>query len=142
MSGVPEKSGGEMGGASHYNPNRLRPSELALLRRLRRVPFTDEDCIKVATATMDAIENGKNHRTRLAGVKAFTSLESLNLKEAELAMDKSVAAVVPVQVNVVNVAVEELTDEQCAALYHLSKRMSDAERASEDRGPALIENPT
>jgi len=140
MSSDALNNGGSEGGSAR-NPDRLRPSELALLRRLRRIPFTQEDCIKVATATMDAVESD-HPRTVIAGIKAFAELERLNLAEAALVIDKQVSpTVVNVSTNVnagiqVNTAIQEAIAKEPEYLEWLeSKRL--AERG--DTGPVRID---
>jgi hypothetical protein len=68
-------------GDEGWNPNYLRVSEINLLRRVsNRVPFSAEDRICAANAVNDAIRS-KSFRRRMAGVKAFTNLEKVNLDE-------------------------------------------------------------
>jgi hypothetical protein len=144
MADEPEIAGGEEGGALSRNPNRLRPSELALLRRLRRVPFTQDDCVRVATTVMQAIEDEEaNWRTRLGGVRAFTDLERLNIAEAALVIDKGVhPAVVHVDVtsnNSVQVNVEPTTNsrrvEEALALLDAARARA---LASPDVAPDVL----
>lgn len=87
MSDTPAIVGGEEAGTTR-NPNRLRPSELALIRRAaNRIPFTDEDRLATATTVMEAMRSeDATWRTKLAAVRAFGELERVNLAELALAI--------------------------------------------------------
>ncbi len=104
MDADEEKSGGEVGGTR--NPSRLRPSELALLRRMAdRFPFTPEDRIRAVTCVNDAIaDTDAGWRTRLGGVKCMGELERINLTEVGAAISAASDApqITNVSVNVSN----------------------------------------
>lgn len=79
----PESAGGQEGGAPSRNPDRLRPSELALLRRMMsRYPLTQEDRIKAVGRVNDIIaDDTAGVRAWLAAIKAMLGMEKINVAE-------------------------------------------------------------
>ncbi len=125
-------SGGEEG-ESTRNPSRLRPSELRLLRRMSdRFPFTQEDRIRAVSSVNEAITGGKNHRTRLAGVRAMGEMERINLAEVGMIVEKPAAAagLVANTINVTNnvAAVVQEAANDPAYLEWLESRRVDGDR--------------
>lgn len=103
---------GEEGGAPSQDGNRLKLSELAVLRQMAsRFPFTPEDRIRAVGFVNDAISSGKA-RLQVAGVKAMVAMENVSLKEVALLIGSQRVevqkAAVNVKVNVTNLAPSDL----------------------------------
>jgi len=75
MSDTDENPGGREGGPDH-----LKPSEFVVLARLCRIPFTDKDRTRVVKAVRKGLKS-KPIRTQLAAVRAFATLEALNMEQ-------------------------------------------------------------
>lgn len=122
---------GEESGVARSDRDGLKLSELAVLRAAaNRIPFTKEERIKAARATVDAIESG-SFRKRMQGLKLMVAFERVNLAETGLLLqaqkidEKPVAA--PVTINIM-----ALPEEQLKALYDARQRLRHSDPGIRD----------
>lgn len=137
----PEITGGDEGG-THRNPNRLRPSELALLRRMSgRFPFTQEDRVRAVGRVNDVLaSDDSGTRGWLGAVKAMVSMEKINLDEmatliAAMKVDEPLSNTVNVNVNTIQIQPSVVVQEALAKPEYLDYLEHRALGEDRDPGP-------
>ncbi len=85
---TPENDGGKTGGLVSDNPVPrllLKRSELAILRRMAdRYPIVEGERQEVVDVVMDIARNAQSKRLKIAAVKAFVSMDKVNLDEMKV----------------------------------------------------------